>query len=178
MNSKRTDVFLARALPAEIRNIIWKRCLLHPANIGDRMVLKKKLGCFTMQAHQQIDEARPKLREAYESSVTNRTKKYIRMFSGRNLALMEVCQAAYNDAAPVLWSQRFTFQSIMQLQAFLFSDARLDLVRDIQIWALDAKIGVNYMPSISVSPILVLLWFPFRHGLECSRTHQLGIRGR
>lgn len=130
--------------------MIWKLCLSHPEGLGEKMKLQKIYGCFTMVISQPHGEARPKLLEAYESSVSKRTKHSIREHSLRNLALMQTCQAAYNDAAPVLWSQRFTFHSILQLQAFLFSDARLDLVRDIYVDRLDPQVGVNYMPSICV----------------------------
>jgi hypothetical protein len=113
-----------------------------------KLQLEKRYSCFTMMIHQRSDEARPKLREAYESSASKRTKESIRSHSIRNLALMQTCQAVYNETAPVLWSQRFTFHSILHLQAFLFSDARLDLVRDIYVWVLNLQIGVNFMPAI------------------------------
>lgn len=128
--------------------MIWKLCLSHPEGLGDKMKLQKIYGCFTMVINQPHGQARPKLVEAYESSISKRTKLSIREHSLRNLALMQTCQAAYNDAAPVLWSQRFTFHSILQLQAFLFSGARLDLVRHIYVDRLDPQVGVNYMPAI------------------------------
>jgi hypothetical protein len=143
---------MASSLPPEIRNMIWKLCLFHPESLAkvlsDRLGVNERHRCFTMKIDPHDTGARPKLREAYESSMSNRSKRAIRELSFRNLALMETCRAIYDETAPVLWSQRFNFQSISHLQAFLFSNARLDLVRSIWVHTMDATAGVNYMPSV------------------------------
>lgn len=133
----------------EIQNIIFELCLVHPDHIGDKLKLQKRVEGFTVAHHYPKGEPRPKLSEAYEASMTNRTKKIIRDHSLRNLPVMQTCQAVYNVAAPVFWGQRFTFDTLMQLQTFLFScDVRHDLVRNIRVWKLSQNIGINFMPAI------------------------------
>lgn len=131
--------------------MIWKLCLFHPDDLTMKIddQLFRGDGCFTMTIDSDCREARLKLLEAYGHSVSNRTMRFKREHSLRNLALMRTCQDVYNETAPFLWSQRFYFHSIMHLQAFLFSDARLDLVRDIFVWKLDRQSGVNYMLAVS-----------------------------
>ena len=135
----------------EIRNMIFEHCLVHPDDIGDKLKLQKRVEDFTMATYYPKGDPRPKLQEAYESSFTKRTKKVIREHSLRSLALMRTCQAIYNAAAPVFWGQRFTFETILQLQTFLLSsDVRHDLVRDIRVWSLGQNVGINYMPAICI----------------------------
>ncbi|POS73238.1 hypothetical protein DHEL01_v208364 [Diaporthe helianthi] len=141
------------SLPPEIRNKIWKLSLFHPPDLaeklGNELNLENKYDCLTMAIEPRLTEARLKLAEAFESTIGWRTKRSIRKHSLRNLGLMETCQDVYNETAPLLWSQRFYFQTILHLQAFLFSNARLDLVRDIFVCRLDRQFAVNYMPAVS-----------------------------
>lgn len=128
--------------------MIFKLCLCHPEDIGDKVNLKKNVECFSMASYYPKGIARPKLQEAYEFSVSNTTKKAVNKHSLRNLALMRTCQTIYKEAALVFWGQRFTFRTILQLQNFLLSpNVPHGLVRDVKIWKMDYDIGVNYMPA-------------------------------
>ncbi|KAG8162845.1 hypothetical protein KVR01_007323 [Diaporthe batatas] len=139
------------SLAPEIRNMVWKLCLRHPEDLITKLEkeqrIPKKYGCLTMNIDPGSGEARPKVLEGFETSASKRTRLSIREHSLRNLALMQTCQDVYNETAPFLWSQPFCFPSIMQLQTFLFSNARLDLVRDISVLRLDRQLGVNHMPA-------------------------------
>lgn len=131
--------------------MIFKLCLCHPEDIGEKLKLKwKKVESFTLAANYVNRKPRPQLMEAYEFSYSSGTRKAIRRHSLRNPALMRTCQAVYNDAAPVFWAQRFTFRNITDLQHFLLSPyVRHDLVRDINVWTVDYVVGRNLIPAIS-----------------------------
>lgn len=129
--------------------MIFKLSLCHPDDIGEKLGLQKKTECFMIETPHRNGIARPVVQEAYEGNMSKRTKKSIKENSLRNLALMRTCQAIYNAAAPVLWGQRLTFKTIVQLQHFLLTpNMRLDLVRNVRVWRIDYNIGINYMPGV------------------------------
>lgn len=132
--------------------MIWKLCLFHPDDLATKicneLIIGRRDGCLIMTIDPASSKGRPKIKEAFQGSLAKRTKQSMKKHSLRNLALMKTCQDVYNETAPFLWSQRFFFLSMKQLQAFLFSNARLDLVRDIFVLRVDRQCGVNYMPAI------------------------------
>ena len=130
--------------------MIFKLLLLHPEDIGGKLKLVKKVDGFTMTTYYPEGSPRPKIQEAYEFTMTKKTKGLIKRYSLQNLAVMRTCQLIYEEAARVLWGQTFTFRTITHLQTFLLlSELRLDLVRGIRIRAIDQHVGINYMPAMS-----------------------------
>lgn len=133
--------------------MIFKLCLCHPEDIADKLDLKLKkkaenVESFSVASYYPTGIPRPRLKEAYEFSISSSTKKSVKKHSLRNVAIMRTCQAIYNEAAVVFWGQRLTFRTILQLQNFLLSpNVRHDLVRDVKVWKMDYDIGVNYMPA-------------------------------
>lgn len=129
--------------------MIFKLCLCHPEDIVEKMNLEwNELESFSLAANYVDGNPHPQLNEAWELRHPSGTRKAIRKHSLRNPALMRTCQAVYNDAAPVFWAQRFTFRTVVHLQHFLLSPyVRHDLVRDINIWSVGYKVGVNCMPA-------------------------------
>lgn len=130
--------------------MIFKLCLCHPEDMGEKMkhVKYKKMESFTMAVKYVYGNPHPQLKEAWEFSTSIHTRRVIRKHSLRNPAFMQTCQAVYNDAAPVFWAQRFTFRDIAHLQHFLLSPyVRHDLVRDIRVWSVDWRGAVICMPA-------------------------------